>query len=74
MGERPYTVLSCAISLDGYLDDVSGTRLVLSNQADLDRVDAVRAASDAILVGAGTVRADNPRLAVRGEHRRAQRL
>ena len=74
MGERPYTVLSCAISLDGYLDDVSGTRLVLSNQADLDRVDAVRAASDAILVGAGTVRADNPRLAVRGEHRRARRL
>lgn len=74
MGERPYTILSCAISLDGYLDDASGTRLVLSNQADLDRVDAMRAASDAILVGAGTVRADNPRLTVRAEHWRAQRL
>lgn len=74
MGERPYTVLSCAMSLDGYLDDASGTRLVLSNAADLDRVDAVRAGCDAVLVGAGTVRADNPRLLVRAEHRRAQRL
>ena len=34
----PYTVLSCAMSLDGYLDDASGKRLVLSNAADLDRV------------------------------------
>ena len=66
MAERPYTVLSWAMSLDGYLDDVSGQRLVLSNAADLDRVDAVRASCDAILVGAGTVRADNPRLVVRG--------
>ncbi|MCA1783089.1 MAG: RibD family protein [Dermatophilaceae bacterium] len=74
MGERPYTVLSCAMSLDGYLDDASGTRLVLSNAADLDRVDAVRASCDAILVGAGTVRADNPRLLVRAEHRRARRI
>lgn len=74
MGERPYTVLSCAMSLDGYLDDTSGTRLVLSNAADLDRVDAMRASCDAILVGAGTVRADNPRLVVRAEARRARRV
>lgn len=74
MSELPYTVLSAAMSLDGYLDDASGTRLVLSNAADLDRVDAVRAGCDAILVGAATVRADNPRLTVRAEHRRAQRL
>jgi 5-amino-6-(5-phosphoribosylamino)uracil reductase len=74
MPERPYTVLSCAISLDGYLDDASGQRLVLSNDADLDRVDALRARSDAILVGAGTVRADNPRLLVRSATRRARRV
>ena len=43
MAERPYTLLSCGISLDGYLDAASGERLVLSNEADLDRVDAVRA-------------------------------
>lgn len=74
MAERPYTVLSCAMTLDGYLDDASGTRLVLSNAADLDRVDEVRAGCDAILVGAATVRADDPRLLVRDAHRRARRV
>ena len=74
MADRPYTLLSWAMSLDGYLDDASGRRLVLSNDADLDRVDAVRASCDAILVGAGTVRADNPRLLVRRAERRARRV
>ena len=74
MDDLPYTVLSCAMSLDGYLDDASGQRLVLSNDADLDRVDALRASCDAILVGAGTVRADNPRLLVRSDTRRARRV
>lgn len=74
MGERPYTILSCAISLDGYLDDASGNRLVLSNDADLDRVDEVRAECDAILVGAGTIRADDPRLRVRSDRRRDRRV
>jgi 5-amino-6-(5-phosphoribosylamino)uracil reductase len=48
-------------------------RLLLSNDADFDRVDAERAASDAILVGANTIRRDNPRLLVRSEARRADR-
>ena len=39
---------------------------MLSNEADLERVDEVRADCDAILVGAATVRDDNPRLLVRG--------
>ena len=73
MGERPYTILSCGISLDGYLDAATPERLVLSNEADLRRVDAVRAESDAILVGAATVRHDNPRLLVRSAELRAGR-
>ena len=73
MGDRPYTLLSCSVSLDGYLDRAGGTRLVLSNDADHDRVDEVRASCDAILVGAGTVRRDNPRLLVRDEARRRRR-
>lgn len=68
-----YILLSCAISLDGYLDDATDERLVLSNAADLDRVDAERAGVDAILVGANTIRADNPRLSVRSPARRAAR-
>jgi 5-amino-6-(5-phosphoribosylamino)uracil reductase len=61
------------MSLDGYLDDSSADRLVLSSRADLDRVDSLRAGSDAILVGAGTVRADDPRLVVRSPERRDRR-
>jgi 5-amino-6-(5-phosphoribosylamino)uracil reductase len=68
-----YVLLSCATSADGYLDDAGPRRLILSGPADLDRVDEVRAGCDAILVGAGTVRADNPRLAIRDPRRRARR-
>ncbi|WP_225099800.1 dihydrofolate reductase family protein [Streptomyces sp. CoH27] len=70
----PYVLLSAAVSLDGYLDDTGPERLLLSSPADFDRVDGVRAASDAILVGAGTIRADNPRLLVNSAERRAARV
>ena len=73
MADRPYTILSCGISLDGYLDGATPDRLVLSNEADLARVDHVRAECDAILVGAATVRNDNPRLLVRSADLRGQR-
>jgi 5-amino-6-(5-phosphoribosylamino)uracil reductase len=72
--ERPYTVLSCCMSLDGYLDDSSPRRLILSGEADLDRVDELRSGADAILVGAATIRSDNPRLMVRSRDRVARRL
>lgn len=74
MGERPYVLLSCCISLDGYLDSGGEERLLLSNDADFDRVDEVRAGCDAILVGAATVRNDDPRLQVRSAQRRARRV
>jgi len=74
VGDRPYTLLSCGISIDGYLDSAAVKRLPLSNAADLDRVDAVRASCDAILVGAATVRNDNPRLLVRAAHRQRARV
>jgi 5-amino-6-(5-phosphoribosylamino)uracil reductase len=69
VAERPYTLLSAGMSLDGFLDDASDHRLLLSNDADFDRVDEVRAGSDAILVGAATVRNDDPRLQVRSPAR-----
>jgi 5-amino-6-(5-phosphoribosylamino)uracil reductase len=71
--DRPYTVLSCGMSIDGYLDSPTVSRLPLSNAADFDRVDQARASCDAILVGAATVRNDNPRLLVRSPGRRAER-
>lgn len=72
---RPYVLLSAAVSIDGHLDTRPGEdRLLLSNKQDFERVDSVRASVDAILVGAGTLRADNPRLLVNSEERRASRI
>jgi 5-amino-6-(5-phosphoribosylamino)uracil reductase len=62
------------MSIDGYIDDGTESRLLLSNDADFDRVDAVRAKCDAILVGAHTIRQDNPRLVVRSPARRDERI
>jgi 5-amino-6-(5-phosphoribosylamino)uracil reductase len=62
------------MSIDGYIDDARDARLLLSNDADFDRIDAIRAECDAILVGAHTIRRDNPRLLVRSQRRRDARI
>src|SRR5215470_18228490 len=72
--QRPYVLLSCAMSVDGCLDATGPQRLVLSGDADLDRVDAERAEADAIMIGAATIRRDNPRLLIRSAARRAARI
>jgi 5-amino-6-(5-phosphoribosylamino)uracil reductase len=74
MSERPYVTLSCAMSIDGHLDGAAPRRLAMSNGADLDRVDQVRSENDAIMVGASTVRRDDPRLLVKSDRRRLRRL
>jgi 5-amino-6-(5-phosphoribosylamino)uracil reductase len=61
------------MSVDGYIDDTGPDRLILSGPADLDRVDELRAGVDAILVGATTVRRDDPALLVRSAARRSAR-
>lgn len=71
---RPYVLLSAAMSVDGRLDDASPDRLLLSSPEDFDRVDAVRASCDALLVGASTLRKDDPRLLVGDPRRRAARV
>lgn len=74
MTQRPYVLLSVAASVDGYIDDNTDERLLLSNDEDFDRVDEERAGVDAILVGANTIRRDNPRLLVRSDDRRKRRV
>jgi 5-amino-6-(5-phosphoribosylamino)uracil reductase len=54
--------ISVAVSLDGYIDDRSPQRLILSSPEDIADVRAARDECDAILVGAETVRRDNPSL------------
>lgn len=64
---------SVAVSVDGYIDDLSDRRLVLSHAADWEEVRSLRAESDAILVGAETIRRDNPALVTRDERLRELR-
>lgn len=62
---RPFVTLTYAQSLDGSIAARSGRPLALSGPESQALTHALRAAHDAILVGIGTVLADNPRLTVR---------
>lgn len=63
MNNRPFIILKQAFSIEGYLDNVSSYKF--SNEEDLRRVHVLRSMVDAILVGAQTVRNDNPSLAIK---------
>lgn len=64
---RPEVWVNCAASADGRLAFASGARARLSSPEDLVRVQRLRSACDAILVGVGTVVKDDPSLRVHWE-------
>ncbi len=71
----PYVTLKVAQTLDGYIADTRGTSRWISGEESRRLVHAMRSVHDAILVGAGTVRKDNPRLTARhGEIRSPLRV
>jgi 2,5-diamino-6-(ribosylamino)-4(3H)-pyrimidinone 5'-phosphate reductase len=65
--ERPEVLVNCAISADGRLAYAGGRRARLSGPNDLARVQWIRADVDGIVVGVGTVIADDPSLRVHWE-------
>ena len=69
-----HVVVNAAQSVDGKLATRRREQLRISGAEDFDRVDRVRAAADAVLVGVGTVLADDPHLTLDEEDRRVERL
>lgn len=67
-------ILSVAVSLDGYLDNTAPTPLKLSSEEDWAAVLRLRAQCDAIMVGAETIRRDNPELMIKDEKVKKERL
>ena len=63
-----------AATVDGKIDTVERTGARISSPEDDERVDALRAASDAVMVGGRTLLAEDPRLLVRSERVRRERL
>ena len=66
---RPWVTLKLALSIDGKMNDPSGEHRWISNELSRKEVQRLRANVDAIAVGLGTVKADDPQLTARGSIR-----
>lgn len=70
---RPRIIANLAMSVDGKIDSTAREGAGFSSRLDRDRMDRLRAEADALVVGAGTVRAEDPPLYIRDPARRHQR-
>jgi diaminohydroxyphosphoribosylaminopyrimidine deaminase / 5-amino-6-(5-phosphoribosylamino)uracil reductase len=62
---RPFVLAQLGQSLDGRIATLSGESRYINGEAGLDHLHRLRAAVDAVVVGAGTIEADDPQLTVR---------
>jgi 2,5-diamino-6-(ribosylamino)-4(3H)-pyrimidinone 5'-phosphate reductase len=70
---RPRVIVNVAMSADGKLSTNERRQVKISGSGDFARVDRLKAESDAVMVGIGTVLADNPSLTVKSEENRRMR-
>lgn len=70
---RPFIFINSAMSADGKLSTKEKKQVKISGKLDFDRVDELRAQTDAVMVGIGTVLSDDPSLTVKSPERRAAR-
>lgn len=70
---HPRIIANLAVSVDGKIDSVFHEGAGFSSRLDHDRLDELRAIGDALVVGAGTIRSEDPPLRVRDPARRRQR-
>ena len=71
---RPHIIVNVAMSADGKLSTRERRQVKISGTQDFNRVDRLKAGSDAVMVGIGTVLADDPSLTVKAEECRNNRL
>ena len=71
---RPFVFINAAMSADGKIATMQRRQTRISGSLDFDRMDELRATSDAIMVGIGTVLSDNPSLTVKSKDRLEKRL
>ncbi len=69
---EPFVIAKCGMSLDGHLTRPPGESQWLTSESSRAHAHKLRAIVDAIIVGAETIRRDNPRLTVRSGSRRVQ--
>ena len=72
--KRPFVFINSAMSADGKIATIERRQTRISGSLDFDRMDELRASSDAVMVGIGTVLSDNPSLTVKSGERRKKRL
>jgi 2,5-diamino-6-(ribosylamino)-4(3H)-pyrimidinone 5'-phosphate reductase len=70
---RPHVLVNVAMSADGKISTRERRQVKISGTADFLRVDRIRAASDAVMVGIGTVLADDPSLTVKSDELKRER-
>lgn len=70
---RPYVVVNVAMSADGKISTRERRQVAISGKQDFFRVDNLKAGSDAVMVGIGTILADDPSLTVKSEKLQEQR-
>ena len=71
---RPFVFVNVAMSADGKISTRERRQVRISGSEDFSRVDRIKAESDAIMIGIGTVLADNPSLTVKSPELRAKRV
>jgi 2,5-diamino-6-(ribosylamino)-4(3H)-pyrimidinone 5'-phosphate reductase len=71
--DRPYVRMNVAETADGKIDTFERRGAAISSARDKERVDKLRAGSDAVLIGGRTLHGDDPKLTIRSEVLRAER-
>jgi 2,5-diamino-6-(ribosylamino)-4(3H)-pyrimidinone 5'-phosphate reductase len=69
----PHVIVNIAMSADGKISTCERRQVRISGSEDFKRVDRLKAESDAVMVGIGTVLADDPSLTVKSEECQAYR-